>query len=457
MKWIILLGVFATVLGTVWYVGRNQRYEPPWAKPKFGEVTTGDIRVPIAASGLIHANQLIEMKPEASGEVVGVPVVEGDFVKQGDKLVILDPEDEQRTVDRAQADYDRTEALLRQANVAIDRANVGIDNAKARVAELEAQQEITKYELDKLEAWVKEGRTDLYNEQQLHDAQSRQRMSEAQVETARIAVRNAELTKEDAIAARDSQEALLESAKKSLEEARQRLDETTVYAPQAGIITQVYVKSGNLVQSGTQSLTGGTPLMNLADVSRKMVIARLDEADYGRVLDISPLDAMPETPNLREAAREDAAQMEKRSGRVKIRVDAFPEDVFEGRIERVEPQGKLNAGSSIIQFDVHVEITDERKFQLPLGAQAQVEFTVESAIDALRVPAEAVQTRDDERGVYKKIDAPPGEKYGKQFIPCRFGITDGEFTQVIEVLGDHELDTGDTVYTKLPQDPDERD
>ena len=116
-------------------------------------------------------------------------------------------------------------------------------------------------------------------------------------------------------------------------------------------------------------------------------------------------------------------------------------------------------GSSIIQFDVHVEITDERRHMLPLGAQAQVEFTVESAVGALLVPAEAVKTFEDQRGVYLKVPPEPGsgEPFGKKFLPCRFGISDGEHTQVIEVLAGGELKDGTEVYTKLPPKPGEQE
>jgi multidrug efflux pump subunit AcrA (membrane-fusion protein) len=450
-KWAILLFCVGLVV-VGWYVARQQTFTPPWALPKYGEISRGDIRVPITASGLIHANQVIEVKPEASGEVTDVPVVEGRYVQKGDTLVVMDPDDEQRMLDRAMADYDRAVAMLTQATVAVDRAQNNIESAKTRLKELEASEDIAKYDLDKLELWEKEGRRDMYNPQQLHDARARYRMTLAQIESARIAVRAAELAKQDSEAAVKSQEATVTSARKNLEDAEERLRETTVLAPQEAIVTQVFVKPGMLVQSGTQSLTGGTPLMTLADVSKKKVIARLQEADYGRVLDISPLDALPEMPKLREAAEQDAERIESRSGIVRITVDAFPDDYFEGQIGRVEPQGKLASGSSVIQFDVHVEIIDPMRHKLPLGAQAQVEFTVESAIDVLRVPAEAVKTLEDQRGVYVKVDPPAGEAFGKEFVPCRFGITDGEYTEVLEVLGTEELKAGMTVYTKLPQD-----
>jgi multidrug efflux pump subunit AcrA (membrane-fusion protein) len=453
-KWLILLAVVGLIV-VVWYFARQQRFEPPWAKPKLGEVTRGDIRVPITASGLIHADKVIEIKPEASGEVTAVSVVEGDFVNRGDILVVLDPTDEQRMVDRAQAEFERAEAMLTQSQVAVDQAQVSIDNAKARLEELKSQGEITRYELDKIEGWVEGGRADLYSDQQLNDARARHRMNLAQQKSAEIAIRSAELSKQDARAVVQSQEATVRSARRSLEDAEERLSETTVVAPSDTIVTQVYIKEGMLVQSGTQSLTGGTPLMTLADVSKKKVIARLDEADYGRVLDISPLDALPEMPGLREAAAQEAEELEQRTGVVKITVDPFPEREFQGRIERVEPQGKLNVGSSIIQFDVHIEITDPDQQMLPLGTQAQVEFTVESATDTLRVPAEAVKTFEEQRGVWVKTSPQAGETYGKRFVPCRFGISDGEFTQVVAVLGDGELKVGDEVYTRLPQDVDE--
>lgn len=452
-KWLILAAaVVVIIIG--WYIARRQSFTPPWAMPKYGEVTRGDIRVPITASGLIHAQQVVEVKPKASGEILEVTVAEGSFVRKGDALVVLDPDDEQRTLDRAQAEYDRAEAVLAQARVAVERATTNIDAARAQAEEIAAQAEITAYEWEKVSRSLhQDGTSPLYSDQQIHDARSRDRMARAQLQSAQIAIETAKLALQDAQAAARSQEAIVRSARKTLEDAQERLRETTIVAPCEAIVTQVYVKPGMLVQSGTQSLTGGTPLMLLGDVSKKKVIARLDEADYGRVLDISPVDALPDMPGLRAAAEQDAEQLAQRSGLVKLTVDAFPEDEFEGRIERVEPQGRLNTGSSIIQFDVHVEITDAKRHLLPLGAQAQVEFTVESAVAALRVPAEAVKTHEEQRGVWVKTDTPadPDDKFGKRFVQCRFGISDGEYTQVIAVLGGNELKEGDEIYTKLPQ------
>jgi multidrug efflux pump subunit AcrA (membrane-fusion protein) len=452
-KW-AFVAIGLILAGVAYYVARRQVMVPLWAQPKTGKVVRGDIKVPITAAGLIRANQVVEVKSEASGRITEVPVAEGSFVHAGTPVVILDPQDEERAVERAKADFDRASAMLEQARVAVERARVAIDSAKAGLEEITAQGDIVAFELAKIERTLAQGKSDLYSDQQVNDIRAQHRMSLAQQATARIAVTSAELSQKDAEAAVQSQEAVVQATKKTLEDAQKRRKETTVIARQDAIVTEVYVRPGMLVQSATQGFTGGTPLMSLADVSRKKVIARLDEADYGRVLAISPIEALPEMPELREAAQQDAEQLEKRSGTVRITVDAFPDDEFEGRIERVEPQGKLNVGSSIIQFDVHVWITDPKRHKLPLGAQAQVEFTVESAVSALLVPAEAVKTFEAQRGVWVKVPPERGsqEEFGKRFVACRFGISDGERTELLAPFDEGELKEGTEVYTKLPQE-----
>ena len=105
-----------------------------------------------------------------------------------------------------------------------------------------------------------------------------------------------------------------------------------------------------------------------------------------------------------------------------------------------------------------VEVTDQQRYKLPLGTQAQVEFTVESVSDALMVPAEAVMTFQDERGIWIKTAAAPGslDKYGKKFIPCRFGITDGAHTHLISpIIDEDEVNEGVEILTKLPREREE--
>ena len=66
--------------------------------------TRGDLEVPITASGHIRPRSVTNVKSEASGEVQKIPVKLGQMVV-GDQLVIrLDPTDENRNVQKAEAD-----------------------------------------------------------------------------------------------------------------------------------------------------------------------------------------------------------------------------------------------------------------------------------------------------------------------------------------------------------------
>ncbi len=462
-KWIFIVAAIALIGGAWWGVKTFYRFEPPWAAPKYATISRGDIRVPIASSGLVNANRSIEVKSEASGVIEEVRVVEGTFVHMGDVLAVLKKDDEQRAVDRAKAEVDRAEALLGQAEVGVNKAQIAVDSAAARRDELNAQLRSADFEWQKCqadaEACKRDGsRMPAYSPQEHVDIEVRYRIAEAQKRSAEAALQAAWQGVEESLDVVALQTAALSVAAKALEDARQRLVETTILAPQDGIVTDVFVQVGSVVQSGKSGFGGGTPLLKLADVSVLKVVARVDEADFGHVAAIAPVGNLPAMPGLREHAATDEEGMKKRTGKVRLSVDTFPNDLFEGAISRVEPQGRLNAGASIIQFDVHVEITDPRAYLLPLGVQAQVEFTVESASDTLRVPAEAVKEYNGAKGVWVKTPLPPGVRqgYGKKFIPCRLGITDGEFTQLVGVPEGYDpLKPGDEVYTKLPREVDD--
>jgi multidrug efflux pump subunit AcrA (membrane-fusion protein) len=448
-KWLILLVVAAAIAGTWYWLRTYYRYVPEWNKPKFGQVTRGDIRVPVTAAGLIEPYQRIDIRSKASGEVIDIEVVEGDRVNKDEVLVLLKKDDEERQRDQAQAALTRMQALLAQAQVAVEKVQQNIITADARVQETEGNSEIIEFELERCRDLSAKG---MAVADELVKAEARWKIVQAQLASAKATAAAARHSLEDARQSVILQQAAVDEATKQLEDAQERLDETTIRAPQDGIVTDVRVSVGNLVQSATRALTGGTPLLELADVSKLKVLTRVDEADIGRVLKIAPDDALPELEGLRQAMRADADLLEERSGRVTLTVDAFPDDTFEGRIERVEPQGRLSSGAAIIQFDVHVEVTDEQRPKLLLGTQAQVEFTVESVTDALLVPAEAVKTFQNERGVWVKTDPPPGsiDEFGKKFVPCRFGITDGTHTQVVATVGGASLEAKQEVFIKLP-------
>ncbi len=458
-KWILIVIVLAAVGGTWWYVRENVRVTLPGEEPKLEKIVRADVRVPITAAGLIEPIQRIEYKPLASGEIIDIKVKSGDYVKVGDELVLIKRDDEERNVARAADVVNRGKAALERARVAALTAKANIISAKSRVDELVQSARRTQFELKKQQGLFER---EISSDQDLMLAQTADEANKAQLIAAQAAVENAEYAERDAKEAVKIQELALAEAEKDVKEAELRLVETRVISRHDAVITDVKVEKGMVVQSG-RSAFGGTSLLTMAVVSKLVVKTRVDEADYGKVTNVSPLDALPKIPGLREAlskveGQEAAAEMQRRGGSVVITVDAFPDKKFEGRIELVEPQGKLNTGASVIQFDVQVEITDPSRSLLPLGTQAQVEFTVESEKDVLTVPADAVKQDRGVKGVY--IKGASGRDAKPRFVKSRFGITDGSVTHLVGALSEDEADLlkeGVEVYTKLPASRDDED
>ena len=451
-KWAALFVVIALVCA-VWYVVRKQRVQFDFRRPKTAEIDRGDIHVPITAPGRIEPIQRFEVKSKAGGEVIAIKVKPGDYVIKDEVLVELDPDLEQRNRDRADSDLKIAKARLDDAKIKIRDAEQQVFVMQGALADLEARFPLFEVELKRVED---DRKKDLYSEMDYIQAKSnydvniaQQRSAKARVEQAKNAVSSAEL-------AETQQAEAVNKIQKILDDAQERLDDTTIKAPLDGIVTEVPISIGAKIQSGINSMTGGTVLLRLADVSTLEVVARVDEADWGKIADISPVDALPDVPGNREKARRDAESLVKRSGKVVIEVDAFPDEKFDGLVVRVEPQGRAYSSATVIQFDVHVKITDERYRKLPLGAQAQVTFTVESKLDTLRVPVDAVKSNSGKSGVWIPIPPPPGERMrGKKFVACDFNISDGEFAALEQVdLSEVVLEEGQEVYTRLPPDRD---
>ena len=370
-------------------------------------------------------------------------------------LIELDPEIEARNKDRAKSDLKIAETQLDDARNRVDDAMQQILVAESTLEDLEAVGDSLKPEFERVQR-QKDSEENTYSKMDYIQRKSnydrnlaQQKGAKARLKQAGFAVTSAELRVVQQIET-------VSKFRKILDDAEERLRDTTIRAPRDGIVTAVSVSIGAKIQSGVSSMTGGTVLLSVADVSTLEVLARVDEADWGKIADIAPVDALPDIPGNRDAARRDADLLEQRSGRVKIEVDAFPGEIFEGIVRRVEPQGRATGGATVIQFAVHVEITDAQRNKLPLGAQAQVTFTVESKIDALRVPVDAVKSQAGKSGVWIPTPPPPGRQgKGKKFIPCDFTISDGEFV-VVEQSDpfEFELKAGQEVYTKLPPNRD---
>lgn len=365
-------------------------------------------------------------------------------------LIRLDPEDELRTVDRAQADLISAMANLEQAKITVRECReVGVPAATARLDGIGSQLERAKFELDEIILLRKQNKSNARELMQYKSSYNKlladEDAAEAQVEKAKIAIKTAV---QNVVLAG----ARFTTAEKNLSDAIERLRETEIFSPIDGMIVEMRVEKGEVIQAGKGSFTGGTVLAVVADTCNTYVRAEVDEADFGVVFDLAPEAARPHsvvTDGISTNGPKPPPVPIKTTQPVKVQVEAYPKEEFIGEIRRIYPEPRKAA--SVVTYFVDILVTGENRHLLQMGMQADVAFTAESVHDALLVRHDAIHKEDEQFGVYvpEVIEGQPDPE--PKFVPCRFSIDNGLFAAVAS----GEIKEGDMVYTKLPHSPEE--
>ncbi|MGQ9652010.1 MAG: efflux RND transporter periplasmic adaptor subunit [Phycisphaerae bacterium] len=446
MRKLIGPGVLAVVLVIAYLMVKNFVRVPISAiKPEFDVVRRGDLIVPITASGNIRPASVTNIKSEASGEVIELPFDLDQYVRKGDLVVRLDETDEQRNVARATAEYQRAVIAYEQAKIRKElNEKVGVDLAKAKLEQAEAQEEVAKLEDDRQERLKA---TDFIGQYEAAMVKAKYKQAAAATLVAKAQLTEAELNvkmAEKEVAAADEMQ---KAAQRAKEEAEERLKETKVLSPLDGVVVARHVQIGELVQSGRTSLTGGTVLLEIADVSEVYAVVNVDEADIGQVRQL-----FTETnPAVNPAATQLATLPEgtiETGQKVNLTVETYPADEgFYGVIERISPQSEMSRAIATFKVWIRVTSPNRDKLKKVLNAQVQANFTARSVANALLVNYEAMKPDPSGQGygVYVPEKVPGTNDERPKFVPCEFGVDNR-----VEVEVKKGLEEGQRVYTKLP-------
>lgn len=448
MKNTIIAILLLTVVVVGYYAATTLRLPMENIAGKTEKVIRSDLTLPINATGAVTPALRIEVKSEASGEVIEIARRAGDRVQSGDLLIRLQPDDEQRSVDRSTQDLQIAEARLDTSRINLEQARgADIASAQAQVDQLEPLVTLAKFRKEKL---------DRLPEEQKNDEEVVQRNTEvdrqiAQLDAAKAGLERAKLAIPRAEHELKQAEAAYEAAKANLGDAQKRLSKTTITSPIDGVIADVKVQIGEVIQGGKTTFTGGTVLAIVLDAERLLVRAEVDESDIGRVLALAPPWARPghdESVKMPDKPSEAAKTMQHLP---RITVESFRDEEFQGLIERIYPEPKSLQG--VVTYLVDVVVTSENRGRLLSGMRAEVRFTSEHVENVLLCPNEAIREGPNGNlGVYvPKPGAAPNE-YKTEFVPCKFGLDNGNFSEVRE-----GLEEGAVVYTRLPAKRDDKD
>lgn len=190
----------------------------------------------VSATGKIQPEVEIKISSEVSGEVIALPIKEGQQVKKGDLLVKINPDIYVSGVNRTAASVSNTKAGLSQAEAQVKEAKANFDRNK----KLFDKGVISKSEWDRIVSAY-----------------------------------------EVAVASKQSAYYNVQSASATLTEARDNLGRTTIYAPADGTISLLSVELGERVL-GTQQMAG-TEILRVANLNHMEVEVDVNENDIVKV------------------------------------------------------------------------------------------------------------------------------------------------------------------------------
>ncbi len=238
-KTIILIAVIAVLVLTALVVGKKQGWFGKSGDFKEVEITKIepiDIIETVPATGKIQPEIEVKLSSEVSGEIIELPVKEGQQVEKGDLLVKINPDLVQAAVTQSQAGLQGVRAQQAQTEASLKNAEANYNRNKA----LFQKGVISKSEWDR---------------------------SIADFEVAQANVKSAYYN--------------VQSSAANVKQAQDNLSRTNIYAPMSGTISMLSVELGERVVGTAQM--AGTEIVRVANLNNMEVEVDVNENEIVKI------------------------------------------------------------------------------------------------------------------------------------------------------------------------------
>ena len=223
-RWLWAVCGLLLVAGVVFVAGRSRATPTPIDPALVVTVQRRALEVEVLETGRVQPREKVDLKSKIAGQVSAVLVKEGVHVTKGQVLIVLDPIDYQRDLEKADADVAGAKAALDFAVLSHGRATRGV-----------AQDITPRTELD---------------------------LAAHELRAKTVALRSAEVAR--AV-------------------ARDRLGYTKIVSPIDGTVIARGIEPGEAVVPGVQSTFDGKALLTIADLSALLVKVNLNQIDVAKV------------------------------------------------------------------------------------------------------------------------------------------------------------------------------
>jgi len=228
----VALVVVLLILSKMGFIGNKDKGK----EVEVAQVDQMTIIETVSATGKIQPEIEVKISSEVSGEIISLPVKEGQVVKKGDLLVKINP-------DLYTSGYNRTLA--------------GLSGTKAGLSQADASYKEAKANFDRNKTLFEKGI-----------------ISRSEGDKAISVFESAQASKQSAYYN-------VQSASATVNEAKDNLGRTTIYAPADGTISMLNVELGERVL-GTQQMTG-TEILRVANLNNMEVEVDVNENDIVKI------------------------------------------------------------------------------------------------------------------------------------------------------------------------------
>jgi HlyD family secretion protein len=308
-----------------------------------------DITETVTANGKIKPHLEVKITAEVSGEIVELPVKEGDVVKKGQLLCKIRPDVLKSELERSVASYNTQKATVGNAKEMLAQSQATYDN------------QASIYKRDE----------DLYKDKVITTAEFE--AAKASYDGAKASL---EAARQNVVGANFG----LAQSSASVQESQADLDKTSIYSPIDGVVSKLSVEKGDRVLGTIQM--AGTDIMTVSDLSQMDVNVDVNENDINRI-------SMGDSAN--------------------IDVDAFTGKKFKGSVSEIGSSANVvgTNADQVTNFTVKVRINPESYASLLVksaanpspfrpGLTGTVDITT-NHVHGLAVPIQSVTTREDEK------------------------------------------------------------
>jgi HlyD family secretion protein len=397
--------------------GLNQRSASVNDKTEL--VESKSLSIKIKSSGSVVPVETVNLSPKQAGRLVELLTEQGARVRLGQVIAKMDSSNLVPQLYQAQAIAAASEANLiklrngsRPENMAAAQARVA--SAQGRLESARSRLTLTNSKTTRFRGLQTEGAisSDRLDEVLTDDRSAGAEVSTAEanlVEATQLLAESRNGSRiEDVMAA----EAQLTQAIAGIRAIEVQIEDTIIRAPFAGIITQKYANAGAFVTpTTTASANNSSTSTSIVAIANGLeVIAKVPEVDISQI---------------------------KIGQEVEIVADAFPSEVFKGKVRLIAPEAIIE--QNVTSFQVRITL-ETGKDKLQSGMNTDLRFIGQKIDGALVVPTVAIVTQEGKTGLLV------ADEMGKsRFQPVTIGTTVDNQTQIL-----NGVKVGDRVFVKLP-------